>query len=215
MQPSLRVAIVDDHPVVRRGLQSLVDGHPAQLLVVASVKDVQSLLDAQPRADVVLLDLDLGDGVPGSVNVARVLEAGMKVLVLSALGDPPRVRSAIAAGADGYIHKTHEDEDIVAAILEVAAGRSWVSPHLALAILKDTDVGRPALAPRERRVLELYAQGVKLDTVARHLGIASSTAKEYLERVKRKYADQGRPAQTKLELHRRAIEDGILDSDQS
>lgn len=213
MGRELTVAIIDDHPVVRRGLQSAIDEHPAQIVVIASVRDVQSLLDLQATADVALLDLDLGDGVPGHVNVAGVVATGMKVLVLSALGDARRVRSSIAAGASGYVHKTHEADDIIDAILEVAAGRSWISPHLALAFLKDADPGRPALAPREQRVLELYAQGVKLDTVARRLGIASSTAKEYLERVKRKYAVQGRPAQTKLELHHRAVEDGLLDGD--
>lgn len=209
----LTVAIVDDHPVVRRGLQATIDESQSGAKVVASESNVQDLLDHQIVADVVLLDLDLGDGIPGAVNVARVLEAGMTVLVLSALGDAAKVRSAIAAGASGYVHKTHELDDIITAIIETSSGRSWISPHLALALLKDTDPGRPSLAPQEQRVLELYAQGLKLDSVARRLGIATSTAKEYLERVKRKYAEQGRPAQTKLDLHRRAIEDGFLDTD--
>lgn len=69
---------------------------------------------------------------------------------------------------------------------------------------------RPRLSAQETRVLVSYASGLKLDTAARRAGIRPSTAKQYLDRVRRKYRDVGRPAQTKLELAARAREDGLL-----
>ncbi len=89
------------------------------------------------------------------------------------------------------------------------AGGSTLSPELAFVISRDTRPDRPQLSPQERLVLTSYASGATLAAAARRAGVAYGTAREYLERVKRKYADAGRPTYTKLDLADRVREDRL------
>ena len=132
------------------------------------------------RADVVLLDLDLGDGTTVDGNVAAVLAAGPAVLVLSASDRPVAVRAAMRAGARGYVLKNEQADQIRSAIREVAAGRDWISARLAYIFATDDTAARPALSQQETRTLELYATGLALKSVARKLAISEDTAKQYL-----------------------------------
>lgn len=93
------------------------------------------------------------------------------------------------------------------------SGGAYLTPEWAAALDDDHDRGVPDLAPREAEALRLYATGLPLKSVARRMGIQPETAKEYLVRVKRKYADARRPAPTKTDLYRRAVEDGHLHDD--
>ena len=105
----------------------------------------------------------------------------------------------------------HEDMAALArAITTVAGGETHLNADWAVAVkaLMGGDV--PALAPREAQVVSLYATGLPLKSVARRLGVAEETAKEYLGRVKRKYLAAGRPARTRSDLYRRAVEDGLV-----
>ena len=131
-------------------------------------------------------------------------------VVLSASDRPLAVRAAMRAGALGYVLKSEPTTRIRAAITEVAAGRDWISPRLAYILATDDDPGRPALSEQERRALQLYATGMPAKSVARRMAISDETVKQYLQRVRQKYARAGRPAPTKLELHRRAVEDGLI-----
>jgi DNA-binding NarL/FixJ family response regulator len=143
-------------------------------------------------------------------NVAALLEAGPAVLVLSASDRPVAVRAAMRAGARGYVLKNEQPRQIRSAIREVAAGRDWISARLAYIFATDDTADLPALSPQERRTLELYATGLPLKSVARKLAISEDTAKQYLVRVREKYANAGRAAPTKMELYHRAVEDGYL-----
>jgi two-component system nitrate/nitrite response regulator NarL len=162
------------------------------------------------RAHVVLLDLDLGDGTTVERNVAAILTAGPAVLVLSASSRPLAVRDAMRAGALGYVLKNEPTSQIRAAITEVAAGRDWVSPSLAYIFATDDAPDRPALSGQEQRALQLYATGMPLKSVARKMMISEETGKQYLGRVRAKYAKAGRAAPTKLLLYQRAVEDGYI-----
>jgi two-component system, NarL family, nitrate/nitrite response regulator NarL len=142
--------------------------------------------------------------------VAAILAVGPAVLVLSASDRPPAVRAAMRAGARGYALKNERADQIRSAIREVAAGRDWISPRLAYILATDDDVGRPTLSQQERRTLQLYATGLPMKSVARKMGISEETVKQYLGRVREKYALAGRAAPTKLELYYRAVEDGHL-----
>ncbi|GAA1580204.1 response regulator transcription factor [Streptomyces globosus] len=202
------VAAVDDDRMLLDGLRSWLAGTD-RLRLLAAVPTVGDLLAGPGRtAEVVLLDLLLRDGSVPEDNVRRVRAAGPRVLVISTVADRPRIVSAVAAGADGYLTKDHDLPTLVEAVATVAAGGTAHSPELAFAWVHDTAADRPRLAPRELEVLRYYASGLTLKATARRAGISPNTAKFYLDRVKEKYREAGRPAYTKIDLARRAREDG-------
>jgi DNA-binding NarL/FixJ family response regulator len=205
------IAAVDDHPIILDSVADWVMADEGDIRVVATTATVDALL-AGPgrRAYVVLLDLDLGDGTTVEDNVAAILAAGPAVLVLSASDRPLAVRAAMRAGARGYALKNEQADQIRSAIREVAAGRDWISSRLAYILATDDAAGRPALSHQERRALQLYATGLPMKSVARKMAIGEETVKQYLGRVREKYALAGRAAPTKLELYHRAVEDGHL-----
>jgi two-component system nitrate/nitrite response regulator NarL len=181
------------------------------ITVVATAPTVDALLAGPGRdAQVVLLDLDLRDGTTVERNVAAVLGAGPAVLVLAASDKPPSVREAMRAGALGYVLKSEEPATVRAAIAAVAAGTDWISPRLAYILATDDAPDRPVLSPQEARALRLYATGMPMKSVARRMTLSEETAKQYVGRVREKYARAGRAAPTKIELYHRAVEDGYL-----
>ena len=205
------IAAVDDHPIILDSVEGWVAADEGGIRVVATAATVGALLEGPGRgADVVLLDLDLGDGSTAEGNVAAIRAVGPEVLVLSASDRPPVVRAAIRAGARGYALKSEGADQIRAAIREVAAGRDWISARLAYIFATDDDADVPTLSHQERRVLQLYATGLPLKSVAKKMGISEETVKQYLGRVRQKYTVAGRAAPTKLELYHRAVEDGHL-----
>jgi len=207
----INVAAVDDHPIILDSVASWIEANEGDIRVVATATTVAALLAGPGRlADVVLLDLDLGDGTMPEGNVAAIRAAGPAVLVLSASDRPPAVRAAIQAGARGYALKNEQADQVRAAIREIAAGGDWISPRLAYIFATDSSADRPTLSQQERRVLELYATGLPIKSVARKMAIGEDTAKQYLRRVRQKYTLAGRDASTKLSLYHRAVEDGHL-----
>ena len=205
------IAVVDDHPIILGSIAGWFMADESDIRVVATAATVDDLLAGPGRsADVVLLDLDLGDGTAVESNVAAIIAAGPAVLVFSASDRPLAVRAAMRAGARGYALKTEQAEQIRSAIREVAEGGDWISPSLAYIFATDDAVSRPALSSQEMRALQLYATGLPMKSVARKMGIGEETVKQYLGRVRAKYALSGRAAPTKLELYYRAVEDGHL-----
>ncbi|MFF5703562.1 response regulator [Streptomyces sp. NPDC012794] len=203
------VAVVDDDRMLLDGLCSWLSGQ-RKLRLLGTAATVEELLAGPAAAaEVVLLDLVLRDGSVPEANVRRVREAGSRVLVISTVADRARVVAAVAAGADGYLTKDHALDTLVEAVETVAAGGTVHSPELAFAWFSDTGPARPRLAPRERQVLRDYASGLTLKATARRAGISVNTAKYYLDQVKEKYRQAGRPAHTKIELAQRAHEDGF------
>jgi DNA-binding NarL/FixJ family response regulator len=207
----IKVAAVDDHPIVLDAFAGWVTAAENGIRVVATATTVDGLLSGPGRdADVVLLDLDLGDGTSIERNIAVILEAGPAVLVLSASNKPVPVRAAMRAGALGYVLKNEETAQVRAAIKAVAAGKDWISPRLAYIFATDDALDRPALSTQETRALQLYATGMPMKSVARRMTISEETVKQYVGRVREKYAHAGRAAPTKLDLYYRAVEDGHL-----
>ena len=126
------VAAVDDHPIILDSIASWVSGPDSGIRVIATAATVGDLLAGPGRdAQVVLLDLDLGDGSTAERNVAVIRAAGPAVLVLAASDKPVSVRDAIRAGALGYVLKNEETSEVRAAIKAVAAGKDWISSRLA------------------------------------------------------------------------------------
>lgn len=208
----ISVAVVDDDRMLLDGMRSWLAGVPG-LRLVATAPTVAEVLGAPGPArtapDVVLLDLMLRDGSDPSDNIRRLTGVGSRVLVISTVPDGRRITESIRAGADGYLTKDNDLPTLVSAIEDVAAGRSVPSPELAFACAHDDAPGRPRLSPRERQVLLDYASGMTLKATARRAGITAHTAKDYLDRVKTKYREAGRPTYTKIDLARRVREDGL------
>ena len=211
------VALIDDHESVRLGLAAALER--ADFDVLFSGAGVAEYLDARGRAlalpaDVVLLDLTLGDGTTVTENVARLVADGSSVVIHSVADRPVAVREALAAGAAGVISKSSPLDDVIAAARTVARGEALNNVEWANAVDGDTAFADAQLSTREREVLRLYATGLPLKVVAERLGVAYSTAKENITRIRVKYVEVGRPAPTKVDLLRRAMEDGIVENAQ-
>lgn len=207
---SVRVGIVDDHESVRLGLQAAcIAAGFVFLAAAASVRELVASLDGR-QCDVVLLDLSLGDGATVTENVKGVQAIGAAVLVHSIADRVASVREALAAGAAGVIPKSSATKAVIMAVASVARGDVLNNIEWATAIDADGDFTKVQLGRREREILNLYASGFPLKLAAEQLGISYATAREYLDRIRAKYVDVGRPAPTKVDLLRRAVEDGIL-----
>ncbi|MFT4221296.1 MAG: response regulator transcription factor [Microbacterium sp.] len=209
------VALIDDHESVRLGLEAACQ-RASTKDVVFSGSTVTEYLSWRARAgaspaDVVVLDLTLGDGTTVTENVGRLVRDGSSVIIHSVADRPAAVREALAAGAAGVVSKSSSIDEVIAAIRTVARGELLNNVEWASAVEGDREFADAQLSAREREVLRLYAAGLPLKVVADRLGVAYSTAKENITRVRMKYVEVGRPAPTKVDLLRRAMEDGILE----
>jgi len=209
-----RVALIDDHESVRLGLAAACARADVGEVVFSGSTVAEYLRwraeTAQGPADVVVLDLMLGDGATVTENVSQLVCNGSQVIIHSVADRPAAVREALSAGALGVISKSARTDDVVAAIATVARGEHLDNVEWASAVDGDRAFADAQLSTREREVLRLYAAGLPLKSVAERLGIAYSTAKENITRVRVKYVEVGRPAPTKVDLLRRAMEDGLV-----
>lgn len=210
----ISVIVVDDHDVVRIGLAGAVRALPKQppLRLVGQARtaaELFALLQERP-CDVVVLDLSLGDGSDPVDTVRAVIARGKRVLIYSVGDDTRLIRRVLSAGAHGLSHKSEPIETTVDKIRLVAEGRLLVSPEILAMIDGDIGFVEAKLSAREREVLVLYVSGLDVPQIAQRLFITENSAKEYLRRVRVKYSEADRPAPNKVDLLRRAIEDGII-----
>jgi DNA-binding NarL/FixJ family response regulator len=203
----MRVAIIDDHALVRSGLAGMVE-RDLGATVVHEGADPEAILALEPLPDILLLDLDLGQGVADPVLAGRIQAAGCRVLVVSALADVGSVAAMLDAGVSGFVSKREPTETLVQAITEVMNDGTWTSPEVAALVL--TGPRRPSLSAVQERVLTLYASGMKLDSVARVVGISPGTASTHLKRARAKYALVGRDTSSRVDLYREAVRDGLI-----
>jgi len=180
---TVRVLVVDDHAMVRKGLVQLltvVEG----LEVVGEAAEGRSAVQAasELRPDVVLMDLQM-PGLDGVGATREIVAAGTaQVLVLTSFSDAERIVDALDAGAVGYMLKDAEPDDLVEAVRSVARGDSPLHPRVARQLLS-ARARRPAavtLTSREREVLELVRDGLANKQIARRLGISERTVKAHL-----------------------------------
>ncbi|MGI4895722.1 MAG: response regulator [Janthinobacterium lividum] len=208
----MRIAAVDDHPALLSGLRvelAALDAAVDLVATAATVPDLLSCLLGAPPPEVVLLDLRLGDGSRPADNVRRLLEHGCRVLVYTEGRQHAEALEALRAGAQGVLLKDRPVTSVAEALRAVRGGDTVESPETAAALQVDEKLTEH-LSPQERRVLELYAGGMPARSVALRLGVTLETAKGYLKRIRAKYAALERPAYTRMELYRRAVEDGVL-----
>jgi two-component system nitrate/nitrite response regulator NarL len=212
MASVIGLGVIDDDKMLLDGIAAWLRRVP-DLRVLRTAGTVTDFLRDSPGAGaglhVVLLDLNLRDQSAPADNVARLRAHGHPVLMVSAIAEPAHVLATIEAGAAGYITKDHDLAALADAARQVADGASAITPELAFILSQDRRPTRPRLSPQEQAVLGAYARGSTLQAAARQAGVAYGTARAYLERVKSKYSEAGRPARTKLELAERLREDRI------
>jgi NarL family two-component system response regulator LiaR len=192
-----RVLVVDDHEVFSDAVAMLLARQP-DVELVGSVRDADEairLVDVGPdaRPDVVLMDLDLPDG-SGILATRRIRELSpdSKVVVLTALQDPEVIADALAAGACGYVPKTHAVEELMDVVRRAAAGE-LVMPERDLAPVLEhlrSSQARPQserllrrLTPRETEILRYLAAGETTTQVAGHLGISALTVQSHVKSI--------------------------------
>ncbi|MEW1957688.1 response regulator transcription factor [Kineococcus sp. NPDC059986] len=178
----IRLLVAEDMHIVRSALVALLDGED-DLEVVASVARGDEVLDAlaSTAVDVAVLDLEMpgGDGVSVAARIRREVP-GTKVVILTALGRPAAVRSALAAGVDGFVLKNAPVEELVDGIRRVASGGRVLHPELAAAAVQRGD---SPLTPRESDVLTLVAEGCTVRETAHRLSLSEGTVRNYLSVV--------------------------------
>lgn len=195
----IRVLLVDDHEVVRRGLRDLLGGED-DIEVVAEAAGVGEALASTARfaPDVAVIDMRLPDG--DGVALCRQLRAADPApccLILTAFDDEVALADAIAAGASGYLLKQVRGQDLVAAVRAVASGQSLLDPATAARVLRRRHERHEpdelaALTERERGVLELLGEGLSNREIAQRLFLAEKTVKNYVTSVLAKLGMQRR-----------------------
>jgi DNA-binding NarL/FixJ family response regulator len=183
-EPTIRVVIVDDHAVLRAGLEQLLAGQP-DLEVVGTAASGEEAVEVvrELRPDVVLMDLQM-PGVDG-VSATREIVADQlaDVLVLTSYSDGERIVGALDAGAMGYLLKDADPDEVLTGIRSVARGESPINPRAARELLgarRTTPALGAELTPRESEVLVLVRQGLANKQIARRLGISERTVKAHL-----------------------------------
>lgn len=203
------IGIIDDHPAVRLGVATILNTQD-DMYVVASAENVTELLGVGQRCDGVLLDLSLADGSTPTENVRELTAAGIPTLVYTSGDRPELIREAARAGATGMVRKSELPGVIVAAVRTMLAGDVVASADWAAAIDYDPEFVTVHLSPREAEVLGHYASGETADRVAELLFISRETVLDHVRRIRAKYSDANRSAPTKVDLYRRAVEDGFI-----
>lgn len=205
----ISVFAVEDHGVTAMGLTEVFAEAP-DISYLGHTHTVSGVLAHNKVADVVLLDLRLGDRSDPFANATAILATGARVIVYSSLDSPYLIRRALSAGIHGIVEKARSCDELIDAVRTVAAGNTWASADWAAAIDSDGDFSQVHLSAQQRAVLELYASGEPAKRVARILDISTDTVQDYLSRIRLKYAQAGRSASTKTDLMTRALEDGYL-----
>lgn len=218
MTEVIRVALCDDHAVVRRGLQLILEAE-ADMVVVGESGNVAAaiLVAKEMQPDVFVMDLGLpdGSGIAATAELHRV-SPGTKVLILTVHDDVAYLRLAFRAGAAGYVVKEAADAELVDAVRQVAAGRQYVHPALGAALLAPGGTSAtPAaalvgpggeLTQREVEVMRFMAMGLTSAEIAERLYVSVRTVETH-----RAHIHQKLDVRNRAQLVRRARDAGLLD----
>lgn len=211
-----RIVVIDDHPLFRKGVIQLLALNPA-FQVVGEAADgtegIQVVAELQP--DLVILDLNMKglDGISTLKEIKR-LDLDSKVVMLTVSDENRDLVNAVRAGADGYLLKDMEPEDIVSSLSDALDGQMAIPERLgralALALRSDDGVDRNQqiahLTEREQEILQCLAQGMSNKLIGRELGIAEGTVKVHVKSLLRKLNFRSR-----LEAAVWAVENGVKD----
>lgn len=205
----VRLLLCDDHAVVRAGLRALLSSADGIDVVGEAATGEEALaMAAHLNPDVVLMDLQLDDGMDGVTATRRLTAGGSpgpRVLVLTMFDTDADITRAIEAGATGYLLKAEQPEELFSAIRDAASGRSTLSAPVADRLLTRLRSPRPALSAREHETLAQLARGLGNREIARALFISEATVKTHLGRIYGKLGVETRAGAVAVAKERRLL----------
>jgi two-component system nitrate/nitrite response regulator NarL len=189
----VRVVVIDDHTLFRRGIIALLARIPDFAIVGEAADGFEGIKVAiAQRPDVVLLDLNM-PGISGIEAMQAILKEtpATPIVMLTVSEDSEDLMTALRAGAQGYLLKNIDSDFLVASIRRAAAGESVLSPEMSTRLMREIRSGgattaAPALSPREREILAFLARGASNKEIARTLEVAESTVKIHVQHILRK-----------------------------
>jgi DNA-binding NarL/FixJ family response regulator len=207
----ITAVIVDDHAVVAAGVGTWCAAADPPINIINAGSNIGDVWTGPGSlAEVVIFDLQLSPGRQEFGELRRLIDAGRRVVVYSQTADRETSIKCIELGALAYVTKLEGSDHLVAAIHAAAGGRAYTPPSLSGAIAADASPNRPRLTKMEVAALRAWFASSSKKLAAEMLGIKPSTIESYIDRVRIRYANAGRPAPTKAALVTRALDDGII-----
>lgn len=212
----IRILLVDDHPVVRAGLRAMLTEFEGFTVVAeapegaTAIKEIERLQTLGEPLDVVLMDLQMGDGMDGvtATRAIKLLPSAPPVLILTTYDTDADILAAVEAGASGYMLKDAPPEQIRQAVQSAAAGQTALAPEVAARLLGRIRNPAPVLSAREVELLELLATGMSNKAISKQLFISEATVKTHLVHIYGKLGVDNRTAAIAVANQRRIIRSG-------
>jgi len=211
----LRILVVDDHQMFRKGISSLISSRDGMEVVAEGANGAEALqLVRQHNPDVVLMDLRMP--VCDGLQATRMIKAehqDARIIILTVSEDEGDLFEAVKAGAQGYILKNMSPETLFESLEAVGRGEAPLSPYMGVKLLEEfkrlsesrTADASPLLSPREREILQLVSRGASNKEIATALNIASGTVKNHIHNVLDKLH-----AQNRAQAVAQALREGLI-----
>ena len=200
----IRCLIVDEHPVVRQGIRALLERELPGVEVTDAATAGDAAQEGGPNPDVVVVDPShSGGSVEAMVNELRQSLDSSAIVIFTGNGGPRLLADALKAGVKGYVRKDSPPEDLVRAIRAAQSGEFYVDPALSSTIVLEE--GERTLTARQREILQMLADGLQTDAVARELGLSTETVRTHTKRILAKLH-----ADTRTQAVAIAIRNGLI-----
>lgn len=209
----IKVMLVDDHAVVRSGLRRLMENHVnIEVTLEADNGEQAYQLFNQSKVDVIVMDLSM-PGMGGLESARRIIGRypTARIIIFSMHDNATFASQVLKAGVKGYVTKTGTDSDLIKAVLEVAKGKTYLSPEVAQKIVMESMVGEDnplnLLSAREFEVFRLLTEGINSEEIGARLKISQKTVANYHTMIKQKLG-----VSSPIEMVRLAIRFGVIES---
>jgi DNA-binding NarL/FixJ family response regulator len=201
--PSMRCLIVDEHPVVRQGIRALLERELPGVEVLEAISAAAALAEGGRPPDVVVVDPSHSGGDVQSLVAELRDTLDSAIVVFTGNGGPRLLADALKAGVKGYVRKDSPPEDLVRAIRAAHSGEFYVDPALSSSIVLEE--GERTLTARQSEILQMLADGLQTDAVAKQLGLSTETVRTHTKRILAKLH-----ADTRTQAVAIAIRNGLI-----